>query len=63
VAAQALLGSTEPIGKLRGRVHLYRGIRLIATYHPAALLRNQSLKRPTWEDMKLLRREYDGLEL
>ena len=38
-------------------------VKLIVTYHPAALLRNPQWKRPTWEDMKLLRREYDGLEL
>ncbi len=63
VAAQAFLQSDEPIGKLRGRVHPYRDIKLIATYHPAALLRNAALKRPTWEDMKLLRKEYDGVEL
>lgn len=63
VAAQTLLQSEEPIGKLRGRVHRYGEIKLIATYHPAALLRNAALKRPTWEDMKLVRREYDGVEL
>ena len=63
VAAQTLLQSDEPIGKLRGRVHRYGDIKLIATYHPAALLRNAAFKRPTWEDMKLVRREYDGVEL
>jgi DNA polymerase len=63
VAAQTLLQSDEPIGKLRGRVHRYGEIKLIATYHPAALLRNAALKRPTWEDMKMVRKEYDGVEL
>jgi len=47
------------MGALRGRVFRYQGVPLIATYHPAALLRNASLKRPTWEDVQLLRRVYD----
>ncbi len=55
VAAQALLGSTEPLGRLRGRWHRVLGIDARATYHPAALLRNASFKRPTWEDMQLVR--------
>jgi uracil-DNA glycosylase len=58
-ATQTLLGITVPIGKLRGRVHLYHGIPLVPTYHPAALLRNPEYKRPTWEDVQLLRRVYD----
>ena len=58
-AAQSLLGSSEPIGKLRGRVFTYRGIKLVPTYHPAALLRNPKWKRSTWEDLKRLRFEYD----
>jgi uracil-DNA glycosylase len=48
-----------PIGKLRGVEHRYRGIPLIATYHPAALLRNPNWKRPAWEDVKLARRIFD----
>ena len=39
----------------------YNGIKLIPTYHPAALLRNEQWKRPTWEDLKRLRLEYDGV--
>ncbi len=62
-AAQALLKTTESMGRLRGRVFVYEGIKLIPTYHPAALLRNPQWKRPAWEDLKLVRREYDGLEL
>jgi DNA polymerase len=49
--------------QLRGRLHQYQGIPVIATYHPAALLRNPQWKRDAWEDVKWLRREYDGLEL
>jgi DNA polymerase len=58
-AAQTLLGTKLGVGKLRGQVHLYRGVPLIATYHPAALLRNPAWKRPTWEDVQLARRILD----
>ena len=62
VAAQNLLDTTESIGHLRGRVHQYRGIKVVCTYHPAYLLRNPAAKKPTWEDMKLLLGEM-GLEI
>ena len=54
-AARALLRTQEPISRLRGRVHEYRGSKLIPTFHPAYLLRNPSSKRDVWEDMKLVR--------
>jgi uracil-DNA glycosylase len=63
IAAQTLLRTTATLGALRGKTHDYHGVRLIVTYHPAALLRNPNFKRPAWEDLKFLRREYDGLEL
>src|SRR5215208_1059275 len=59
-AAQTLLNTKTPIGQLRGLVHRYHGIPLVVTYHPAALLRNPSWKRPTWEDVKLARRILDS---
>lgn len=59
-AAQTLLQTTTPIGKLRGQVHRFHGVPLIVTYHPAALLRNPSWKRPTWEDVQLARRVFDS---
>jgi len=59
-AAQTLLQTTTPIGKLRGQVHRFYGVPLIVTYHPAALLRNPSWKRPTWEDVQLARRIFDS---
>jgi uracil-DNA glycosylase family 4 len=59
-AAQTLLQTTTPIGKLRGQVHRYYGVPLIVTYHPAALLRNPTWKRPTWEDVQLARRIFDS---
>lgn len=59
-AAQTLLDTKTPIGKLRGVVHRYFGVPLIVTYHPAALLRNPAWKRPTWEDVQLARRVLDS---
>lgn len=59
-AAQTLLQTTAGIGALRGRIHRFYGVPLIVTYHPAALLRNESWKRPTWEDVKLARRILDA---
>lgn len=59
-ASQTLLQTTQPIGKLRGKVHRYYGVPLIVTYHPAALLRNPAWKRPTWEDVQLARRIFDS---
>ena len=61
IAGQALLNTTTPLGKLRGRWHQYEGVPLMVTYHPAALLRFPQYKRPTWEDMQMLRAEYDRL--
>ncbi|HEX9801562.1 MAG TPA: uracil-DNA glycosylase [Thermoanaerobaculia bacterium] len=55
VAAQALLGNNLPIGRMRGQWHTVRGIPTMVTYHPAALLRDASYKRPTWEDMQQVR--------
>lgn len=54
-AAQTLLGASTPIGRLRGTTHRYREIPLVATYHPAALLRNPGWVRPVWEDLQRLR--------
>ena len=52
-AVQSLLRSSEPIGKLRGRVHHYQGVPLIVTYHPAYLLRNLPDKARAWDDLCL----------
>jgi DNA polymerase len=54
--AQTLLGTLDPISRLRGRVFEYRGAKLVPTFHPAYLLRNPSSKREVWEDMKLVKR-------
>jgi DNA polymerase len=52
-AVQALLRSSEPVGKLRGRVHQYQGVPLVVTYHPAYLLRNPADKARSWDDLCL----------
>lgn len=62
-ASQALLRSQSSLGRLRGQQHEYEGIPLIVTYHPAALLRNAAYKKDTWEDVKWVRRLFDGTEL
>jgi DNA polymerase len=55
-AAQALLKTDVPISRLRGRAHDLRGgVKLIATFHPAFLLRSPDRKRDVWEDMKKVR--------
>jgi uracil-DNA glycosylase family 4 len=53
--AQTLLRTTESIGRLRGRLIDYRGAKLMATFHPAYLLRNPMEKRKVWEDMQIVR--------
>jgi DNA polymerase len=55
IASQTLLGTSTGVGALRGKVHDRRGIPLVATYHPSAVLRDQSLRGPVWEDLKRLK--------
>lgn len=62
IAAQHLLQTSDGIGKLRGRFFDYQGIPLMPTYHPSALLRDESLKRPAWEDLKRFRARLHGLQ-
>lgn len=52
-AVPLLLGTSEPIGRLRGRAHQYLGVPVIATYHPAYLLRNPHDKARAWADLCL----------
>jgi DNA polymerase len=54
-AARTITGMDKGIGMLRGSLHRFMGFPVMATYHPAALLRTNALKRPVWEDMKKLR--------
>ena len=54
-AAQALLETDEPIGRMRGRWRSAHGARVMPTFHPAFLLRTPERKKDVWEDMKLVR--------
>jgi uracil-DNA glycosylase len=55
-AAQTLLNTKQSLGALRNQIHRFRGIPVIVTYHPAALLRNPNWKKPTWDDVRIARR-------
>lgn len=60
IAAQNLLKTDLPLGRLRGQIHTYgeNQIPVIVTYHPAYLLRTPSDKRKAWEDLQLAVRQY-----
>jgi uracil-DNA glycosylase family 4 len=55
IAACALLGGTEGVGRMRGSWREFEGLPVLVTYHPSALLRDDQYKRPAWEDLKLFR--------
>lgn len=55
-ASASLLRRKDALGQLREEVHTYNQLPLVVTYHPAALLRNPSLKRNAWEDLKKIRK-------
>jgi len=59
-AAQSLLNTKQSLGALRNQVHRFRGVPVIITYHPAALLRNPNWKRPTWDDVRIAARLLDS---
>jgi DNA polymerase len=58
-AAQTMVNSKQSLGAMRNHVHRFRGIPVIVTYHPAALLRNPNWKKPTWDDIRIARRLLD----
>ncbi len=58
IATQALLGTDRGITELRGTFHLLGEIKVMPTYHPSYLLRNQEKKRETWLDMQMVQKEY-----
>jgi uracil-DNA glycosylase len=62
-AGQTMLRSKETLGKMRGKFYNIKfgsiEVKVMVTYHPAALLRNPNWKKPTWEDVQLFRSEYD----
>jgi len=61
-AATYLLGQRQPLAGLRGRVHSFRGTKLIVTYHPAFLLRDPRQKKEAWADLQIAMREL-GLKM
>jgi DNA polymerase len=63
IAAQNLLATDVPVGRLRGQLHAFGSARtpLVVTYHPAYLLRSPGEKRKSWEDLKFARRVAGGL--
>lgn len=61
IAAQSLLGTQAPLGRLRGEVHRFGDTPLVVTYHPAYLLRTPAEKRKAWEDLKFARSVYQQL--
>ena len=61
VSGTTLLGKDQPLKEMRGQFYPFRGAELTVTYHPAALLRNEKWKRPTWEDVQAVRKKYDEL--
>jgi DNA polymerase len=62
IAAQLLLDTDAPVGRLRGTVHRLDDIPLVVTYHPAYLLRSPAQKRKAWDDLCLARRVAGELE-
>jgi DNA polymerase len=59
VAGQNLLKRNAALSVLRQGIHYYNDIKVLVTYHPAALLRNPNLKKSAWEDIQQVRRIYD----
>lgn len=61
ISGQTMLNSDGTLKSMRGKFHSFKDYELTVTYHPAALLRNQQWKRPTWEDVQMVRKRYDEL--
>lgn len=62
IAGQTLLKTNASLTELRKNVYQYQGIKVLVTFHPAALLRNPNWKRPAWEDVQKMRKMYDELQ-
>ena len=61
IAGHKMLETQEALNKLRGQIFDYNGIPLMITYHPSALLRDQSLKAPAWQDLKQFKAKLDEI--
>lgn len=59
IAGQTLLKTNSTLTELRKNVYEYQGIKVLVTFHPAALLRNPNWKRPAWEDVQKMKKMYD----
>jgi len=59
-AVQSVLQSSEPLGKLRGQLHTYQGVPVVATYHPSSLLRTPADKAKAWVDLLLALKTVQG---
>jgi DNA polymerase len=59
IAVNSLFKAKMDVKNLRGKILDFKGIKMIVTYHPAALLRNPQFKRPAWEDLQMVKRIYD----
>lgn len=57
LATQTLVAPGAKVTEVRGKWFTRQGIMIMPTFHPAALLRNEKMKRPVWEDFKLIREE------
>ena len=62
IAGHKMLDTQAPLGQLRGQFHDYNGIPLMVTYHPSALLRDESLKAPAWQDLKAFRSKLNEIK-
>ena len=62
VAAGALLKKKDSLGKMRGKIFEFNNVKVMVTYHPAALLRNPNFKRDCWEDVKAFRKLYEEVK-
>lgn len=60
VSSRVITGVDASMAELRKGEHMFRGIPVFATYHPSAVLRNDALRRPVWEDLKRLRSAFSG---
>ena len=62
ISSAVLSGQEAGIGRLRGRTYSFKGIPLIPTYHPSAVLRDQDLRKPVWDDLKRLKAELEEIK-
>ena len=62
ISSSVLSGQEAGIGRLRGRTYSFKGIPLIPTYHPSAVLRDQDLRKPVWDDLKRLKAELEEIK-